>query len=184
MRSQKSVAGAIGISAVLFLAACGGGDKTASETKPDTAAAVAAAPAEAAPAAAAPAAATSNPAGEAAFARCIACHQTTGQGIPNVFPPLAGSEWVNGSVDRPIAILIHGLQGPIKVAGTTYTNAMMPYGTGAPMTDDEIAAVLTYVRSSFGNSATAVTTADVARVRAATASRKTQLTQADLEAMK
>lgn len=185
MRSSKFLTGAVGISAMLLFAACGGGDKTAAEAKPDSAAAVATAAPAAAPATAPAAApATSNAAGEAAFARCIACHQTTGLGIPNVFPPLAGSEWVNGIVDRPIAILIHGLQGQIKVAGNTYTNAMMPYGTGAPMSDEEIAAVLTYVRSNFGNTASAVTAADVARVRAATASRKTQLTQADLEAMK
>ncbi len=123
-------------------------------------------------------------AGEQVFARCIACHQATGQGLPGAFPPLSGSEWVTGPVDKPIAIVLHGMQGPITVAGATYNSLMMAYGTGAPMTDEEVANVLTYVRASFGNNASAVSVEDVARVRAATASRTTPWTVAELEAMK
>lgn len=183
MRSFRSLSMLVGAGVLATLTACGGGDKQAAKSD---SASPAAAPATAAPAAA-PAAAPSTSTvslGEATYARCATCHQPTGLGLPGVFPPLAGSEWVNGIVDRPIAIVIHGLQGNISVKGATYANAMMPYGTAAPLSDEEIAAVLTYVRSNFGNSASAVTVADVARVRAATAKRTTQLTQADLDAMK
>jgi len=123
-------------------------------------------------------------AGEQNFARCIACHQATGQGLPGAFPPLAGSEWVTGAVDKPIAIVLHGMQGPMTVAGNQYNSMMMAYGTGAEMTDEEVASVLTYVRGSWGNNASAVSVEDVARVRAATESRKTPWTVAELETMK
>jgi mono/diheme cytochrome c family protein len=102
---------------------------------------------------------------------------------PGAFPALAGSDWVTGPSSRPIAILLHGLQGEITVAGAKYNSAMMAYGTSVPMSDDEVAAMLTYVRSSFGNSAPPVTPAEVAKVRAATASRTTPWTQKDLEAL-
>ncbi|MCC6245647.1 MAG: cytochrome c [Gemmatimonadaceae bacterium] len=173
---------------IAILTACGG-DKTEANSgaTPDTAQAAAATtppPADSAAPVASAAGAGSMAAGEQVYARCIACHQATGAGVPGAFPPLANSEWVNGIVDRPIAILMHGLQGPITVAGAQYNSMMMAGGTGAPLSDEDIANVLTYVRGSFGNSASPVTTADVARVRAATASRTTPLTVADLEAMK
>lgn len=171
--------------ALLALAACGGGDKPA-----DTAAADSAAPSAAATPAPADSAALVAAAGTASmqkgqelYARCATCHMATGEGVPGAFPPLAGSEWVTGPVSRPIAILLHGLQGEITVKGTTYNSMMMAYGTGAPMTDDEVAAVLTYVRASFGNTAAAVTAEEVAKVRTATAGRSTAMTRKDLEAL-
>ena len=121
--------------------------------------------------------------GEELYGRCLACHQANGAGLPGAFPPLAGSEWVAGVPSRAIAILLHGVQGEITVAGTTYNSAMMPYGTGVPMSDDEVAAVLTYVRSSFGNRESAVTTAEVAKIRTATAGRTTPMTQKELAAL-
>lgn len=171
---------ALAVAATITIAACGG-DKTAS-TPADTAA-PAATPAPTATDTAAPAATMASADGAAIYTRCVVCHQATGQGMPGAFPPLAGSEWVNGPASRPIAIVIHGLQGEITVKGTKYNSQMMAYGTGAPMTDDEIAAVLTYVRSNFGNSAPAVTPAEVAKVRASLASRTTPMTQKDLEAL-
>jgi mono/diheme cytochrome c family protein len=167
---------------VLSLTACGG-DKPA-----DTAPAGSAPPANAttptdssAPVAAAGAASMQK--GQEVYGRCIACHQQNGAGVPGAFPPLAGSEWITGPVARPIAIVLHGLQGELTVKGTTYNGMMLAYGTGVAMTDEEIAAVLTYVRSSFGNSASAVTVEEVAKVRASTAGRSTPLTQKDLEAL-
>jgi mono/diheme cytochrome c family protein len=153
------------------LAACGG--DTSKSSTPDTAAAALPAPA-----------ATVASAGEVEYQRCLACHQATGMGVPNAFPPLAGSEYVNGSADRMVAIIIHGLQGPITVNGAEYNSAMMPYGTNVPMTDEQIAAVATYTRSSWGNTGSAVSAADVARVRAATASRVTPWTVAELATIK
>lgn len=162
------------------VAACGGDkSKTASaanEAAPDSAAAPAAAPA-------APTATVAS-AGETEYQRCMTCHQATGMGLPNVFPPLAGSEIVNGPADKMVAIILHGLQGPVTVKGATYNSAMMPYGTSVPMTDEQVAAVATYARSSWGNTGSAVTAADVARVRAATSSRMAAWTVAELDKMK
>jgi len=173
----------LAVGSLITLAACGGEKTPAADS---TAAATQAADSAAAPAAA-PATTTASAAmaaGEQVFARCVVCHQATGQGLPGAFPPLAGSEWVNGKVDVPIAIVMHGLQGPITVAGNPYNSMMMAYGTGAVMTDEEIANVVTYVRGSWGNSASAATVEDVARVKAATASRKTPWSAAELEAIK
>ena len=94
--------------------------------------------------------------------RCITCHQQGGTGMPNLFPPLANSEWVTGSADNVIRIVLQGIQGPIEVAGESY-NSVMP---GLPMLpDEEVAAVVSHIRTSFGNNASTVTPADVARVR-------------------
>jgi len=120
------------------------------------------------------------PFGAAVYAPCTPCHQATGAGIPGAFPPLAASSWVTGPVDRPIAILLHGLQGPLTVRGTTYNGVMMRYGTGVAMTDAELAAVLTYVRTSWGNRATPVTVADIARVRVKTKGRTKPFSEAEL----
>ncbi len=127
--------------------------------------------------------ASAAPLGETVFQRCVICHQPTGEGIPNIYPPLAGSAYVTGPADRPIAILLHGLQGPITVKGAAFNGVMMPYGNGIKMSDEELAAVVTYIRGAWGNGASAVSAADVARERAATASRTTQLTAAELEAI-
>lgn len=117
--------------------------------------------------------------GAAVYATCSACHQANGQGVPGAFPPLAGSEWVNGKGDIPIAIVLHGLQGPITVKGQEYNSVMAPWGT--TFNDDQIAAVVTYICSQWGNRAPAVTKADVARVRAATKARKGAWTEAELK---
>ena len=124
------------------------------------------------------------PTGAAVFARCTPCHQTTGVGIPGAFPPLAGSSWVTGPVDRPIAILLHGLQGPLTVSGASYNGMMLPYGTGVAMTDAELAAVLTYIRTNRGNRASPVTVADIARVRAKTKGRTKPFSEAELLALR
>lgn len=167
---------AAGFAALSLLVACGGGGDTSGG-----------ATAESTPEAAAPApeptttVASAN--GAEIYQRCVTCHMANGEGMPGAFPPLNGSDWVTGPASRPIAVVIHGLQGPIEVKGATYNSMMMPYGTGVPMTDEEIAAVLTYVRNNFGNSASAVTPAEVAAVRAATAGRTSPMTVADLQAL-
>jgi mono/diheme cytochrome c family protein len=166
--------------ALAALTACGG-EKAAPAA--DTAAATTTQTPPTADTAAAPVATVASAAGAELYSRCTVCHQSNGAGVPGAFPPLAESEWVNGPVSRPVAILLHGLQGEITVKGTKYNSQMMAYGTGVPMTDDEIAAVLTYVRSNFGNSAPAVTPAEVATIRASLASRTTPMTQKDLEAL-
>lgn len=113
--------------------------------------------------------------------RCVACHQANGQGVPAVFPPLAGSEWATGDPDNVIRIVLLGIQGPIDVAGATY-NSVMP-GLAAQMVDEDIAAVITHVRSSFGNSASAVSSADVSRIRAELQGRTQPWEASELSAM-
>jgi mono/diheme cytochrome c family protein len=79
---------------------------------------------------------------------CIECHQANGQGVPDTFPPLAGSEWVTGDRQRMLRILLGGLAGPIEVKGTKF-NGVMP--GHSHMKDEEIAAIASYVRHAFGN---------------------------------
>ena len=108
--------------------------------------------------------------GAAIFAaRCVACHQATGTGVPGAFPPLAGSNWVNGRDTTLIQILLHGIQGTLTVNGTSYNGAMPTFGT--QLSDGEIAAVLTHVRSHWGNKAEPISTAEVATQRSASAGR-------------
>lgn len=90
---------------------------------------------------------------------CSACHQANGQGIPGAFPPLANSEWVLADPAVSVAIVHDGLQGPINVNGNSF-EGIMPAFSGT-LTDEEIAAVLTYIRSAWGNSAAEVTTGNV-----------------------
>lgn len=88
-------------------------------------------------------------------AQCAACHQANGQGIPGTFPPLAGSKWVVAPPNIPIAIVHDGLQAPIDVKGQTY-EGMMPAFKDT-LSNDEIAAVLSYVRQEWGNQAGPIT---------------------------
>lgn len=101
---------------------------------------------------------------------CAACHQPTGLGLPGVFPPLAGSEWVLGKPDTLAAILLHGINGSIEVKGTVYQGAMPAFG--GSLGDAEIAAVLTHIRSTWGNAASPIDAAAVAAARARLADRK------------
>jgi mono/diheme cytochrome c family protein len=87
--------------------------------------------------------------------RCASCHQATGAGLPGVFPPLAGSEWANGDAKTVARILLLGINGKITVAGTTYSGVMP--GFGSSLSDAEIAAVASHIRSNFGNKASALT---------------------------
>ena len=113
---------------------------------------------------------------------CAACHQATGEGVPGVYPPLAGSEWVTGDDAKVVRILLHGVTGPIEVAGETFNSMMPPWG--ATLKDADIAAVLTYVRSTWGNKGAPISAAKVASIRAATASRTTPWTAAELATVK
>lgn len=115
---------------------------------------------------------------------CIACHQPTGMGLPGAFPPVAGSEYVNGSLKRMISILLKGLQGPITVKGAVYSNVMIALDMQFPIYKDDknLADVVNYVRNSFGNTNTeAATPALVAEIRAKLASRTTPWTEAEIK---
>jgi mono/diheme cytochrome c family protein len=115
-------------------------------------------------------------------ANCVACHQSTGLGQPGQFPPLVGSEFVLGDApNRLIAIVLHGIQGPLNVHGVTYNGAMPAWET---LGDEKLAAVLTYVRSEWGNSAPPISKEAVALIRDKTkAQLGTPWTEAQLLAM-
>ena len=93
---------------------------------------------------------------------CAACHQPTGRGVPNVFPPLAGSDFLNADKNRAIKIVINGRQGELVVNGQRFNNTMPKF----PLTDQEIANALTFVYNSFGNAGIEVTPEEVATLRA------------------
>ena len=93
---------------------------------------------------------------------CAACHQPDGQGVANVFPPLAASDWLNQGPDPSIAAIVHGLSGKITVNGVDY-NSVMPAMTN--LSDEDIANVLTYVYNTWDNPGGRVDISDVARVR-------------------
>ena len=137
--------------------------------------------ASASPAPSTVATAAAAPDGRQLYQRCAVCHQPTGQGMPGTFPPVALSEWAAAAnAALPIRVVLHGLQGPITVKGQKYNGTMPAFGTGQPMNDADVAAVLSYVRSSWGNKASAVSAEDVAKERAATASHTAPWTAAEL----
>jgi nitrite reductase (NO-forming) len=96
-------------------------------------------------------------------ALCAACHQTNAQGLPGAFPPLAKSDYLMADKKRDIGVVLKGLMGPVTVNGATYRNVMPPQ---AQLSDADVAAVLTYVRTHFGNEGEPVTAAEVAETRA------------------
>jgi mono/diheme cytochrome c family protein len=100
-------------------------------------------------------------------AHCATCHQENGEGLPNLYPPIANSDWLQGEKERLIKITLKGLWGELTVKGHTFNPATTPpmTGFGGLLTDTEIAAVLTYARNSFGNDATAVYPEEVAKIR-------------------
>jgi putative membrane-bound dehydrogenase-like protein len=108
---------------------------------------------------------------------CVACHQPTGAGLENAFPPLDGSDWLTGDPTLPIRIVIGGLQGPVKVSGKDYNAVMPPH---VDLDDQKISDVLTYVRQSWSNDASAVTPAQVKEVRAQMKDRKAPWTASEL----
>lgn len=112
------------------------------------------------------AAASTGRTGEQVYTQvCVTCHQANGEGMTGVYPPLAGSEWMAKSNETLIKIVLHGLMGEIEVKGAKYNNVMSPWGSA--LNDEEIANVLTYVRSSWGNTGDAVKADEVKAVREA-----------------
>ena len=91
---------------------------------------------------------------------CSSCHGAQGQGVPGAFPPLANNPTVTGDPEKVIGIVLGGLHGSITVNGQTY-NGMMPAWKGT-LSNKDIANVITYIRGSLGNKASAVTEAQVA----------------------
>jgi glucose/arabinose dehydrogenase/mono/diheme cytochrome c family protein len=112
---------------------------------------------------------------------CATCHQPDGRGLSaSLFPPIVGTPWVLGSEERLIKLVLKGLLGPIEVLGREYPGQvpMTPYE--GMLNDNEIAAVLTYVRNSFGNQAPAIRPEKVKEIRAAVADKKGFYSPAEL----
>ncbi len=109
---------------------------------------------------------------------CAACHGAGGRGVAGAFPPLAMSDWVTGEARTPIRIVLYGLQGSMQVSGAAFNGTMPAFG--ARLTDRELAAVLSYVRSSCGNDALAISPADVKTVREAETGRTRPFTPGDV----
>jgi mono/diheme cytochrome c family protein len=111
---------------------------------------------------------------------CQACHQQNGAGVPGVFPPIVGSDWVTGPAEIVVRILLNGLHEPITVAGATYNGAMPAWRD--VLTDQEIAAVASYIRQWTPNASPPVEADFVSKLRAATATRTTPWTESELKA--
>lgn len=94
---------------------------------------------------------------------CVTCHQAAGDGVPNLNPPLTGTDYVVGDKTRLIKVVLNGLNENIEINGMVYSNPMPAH---AFLNDQEVADVLTYVRNSFGNTAEGITKEEVEAVRA------------------
>ncbi|HEY0653599.1 MAG TPA: cytochrome c [Chryseosolibacter sp.] len=94
-------------------------------------------------------------------AQCLSCHQEQGEGIEDVFPPLAKSDYLMADKTRSIKQTLHGVSGEIKVNGKTYNGEM----SGFDLSDEEVSDVLNYIRNSWGNKGAAITPQEVAAAR-------------------
>jgi mono/diheme cytochrome c family protein len=112
---------------------------------------------------------------------CGLCHNNDGKGKPGQAPPFVGSEWALGEPSHMIRIPLVGLTGPVEVTGKQY-NLSMP-AMGAALSDDDLAAVLTYIRSSWGNHASVITPDQVKAIRAKVGKRTQPWTAAELKAI-
>ena len=111
--------------------------------------------------------------------KCAACHQSNGNGLPGIYPPIAGSELAQHSdVTIPIRIVLHGFQGKIVRGGKEYNGVMTPWKDA--LSDEDVANVLNTVRSSWGNNAPEITPEEVAEVRSKTLTRAGAYSEAEL----
>jgi mono/diheme cytochrome c family protein len=113
---------------------------------------------------------------------CVACHQSSGLGLPGVYPPLVASDWLMDNPERLIKVVLAGLAGPVVVNGNEYNNAMTAFGR---LSDQQIAAVLTWLRTDpeHKNDSYPVSEELVAQVRADYGARAEPWSQAELEAI-
>jgi mono/diheme cytochrome c family protein len=114
---------------------------------------------------------------------CASCHQASGLGLGDQYPPLAGSEWVTVNPELIIKVILKGLKGEIKVKGKTYAPAGGMAAVSNLKTDREIANVTTYVRQAWGNDAPEVSVEEVAQVRADSADQKDQWIGKELQSI-
>ena len=107
--------------------------------------------------------------GEALYlVSCGACHQSNGQGLEGIAPPLAGTRWASESEERLARIVLHGLRGSITVADKEYNLEMPALGF---FNDQDIAAILTYIRAAWGKPAESVSEETIGKIRTQTRER-------------
>jgi mono/diheme cytochrome c family protein len=111
---------------------------------------------------------------------CSVCHNSDGMGKPNQAPPLAGSEWAQGSPARMIRIPLYGLNGPITVKGQQLVFPSGMVAIGAALPEDDLAAILSYVRQAWGNKASPITADQVKAVKTQVGSRPQPFTPEEL----
>lgn len=115
--------------------------------------------------------------GKRVFQSCTQCHQQDGKGMAGTYPPLAGSEYVNGDPAALTRIVLDGLEGDVTVKGEHF-NGTMPHWN--QLKDEQVAAVMTYIRASFGNQSAPVDATTVAAIRKETTSRGKAWSAAEL----
>jgi mono/diheme cytochrome c family protein len=140
-----------------LLPACSNSASSAANADNDAAASASSAPAATSPVA--QNGASANDGAGVYSTNCSSCHQTNGAGLPGAFPPLANNPAVTGDPKNLIHIVKFGLNGKIQVGAQAYNGTMPAWGQN--LSDGQIASVITFIRSSWGNRASAVTTADV-----------------------
>lgn len=115
-------------------------------------------------------------------ANCATCHQANGEGVPGQYPPLVGTDITNGGSRRHVMIVLKGLEGPLTVKGQHYGTAVMqPWEK--TLTDEKIADVITYERSSWGNKGSPVSPEGVAAMRKELAGHPESYKEADILAV-
>ena len=108
---------------------------------------------------------------------CAACHQPNGRGLEGIAPPLAGTRWPDESVERLAQIILHGLRGPITVTGKDYNLEMPAMGFFG---NQDIAAILTYIRTTWGKPSDPVTPDTISKIRTQTRERNDSWTIQEL----
>jgi mono/diheme cytochrome c family protein len=93
---------------------------------------------------------------------CMACHQSNGMGASGRFPPLNGTDWVTGDKERLVHLILNGMEGAIEVNGEIYDGVMPQHSF---LNDDQIADVLTYIRTHFENKAGSISAEEVENYR-------------------
>lgn len=119
--------------------------------------------------------------GKAVYAKtCVACHQPNGKGLPAVFPPLDGSDWLEAEPALLAKIILRGLQGPITINGAPFTGPMPMAPLADTLKDEEVADVINYVRATYGKGGVLATAELVKTTREATKDQKQPFTAAEL----
>ena len=114
---------------------------------------------------------------------CASCHGTQGEGMSRFAPPLKHSEWVTGDKEKLAMILLHGMEGPIVVNGKEYgiPEILPNMPSFSTLQNEDIAAISTYIRNSWGNSAEAISNGTVGKIRFRTQGKITPWSSAELD---